>query len=275
MRIDSHQHFWTYSASEYGWLGNGMESLRRDFHPEHLKPELLAHHLDGCIAVQARQTLQETVWLLDLADEFSFVKGVVGWAPLAAPDFEAIAERLASQKKLVGLRHVVQSEADPTSLENPDFQRGVAAMESRGWVYDILIFERQLPAAIAFVDRFPNHRFVLDHVAKPRIRDRELEPWATRMRELAKRPNVWCKISGMVTEADWKAWQPADLRPYLDVALEAFTPQRLLFGSDWPVCLAASTYSRWVQSVAQWSRSLSGAERNRLFGETAREVYGL
>ena len=275
MRIDSHQHFWNYSANEYGWLGDGMESLRRDFYPEHLEPELLANRMDGCIAVQARQTLEETVWLLDLADESAFVKGVVGWAPLAAPDFEAIAERLASQKKLVGLRHVVQSEADPTSLENPDFQRGVAAMRSRDWVYDILIFERQLPAAIAFVDRFPNNRFVLDHVAKPRIRDGEFETWATRMRGMARRPNVWCKVSGMVTEADWKGWQPAHLRPYLDLVLEAFTPQRLLFGSDWPVCLVASTYGRWVQTVEDWSRELSDAERGRLFGETAREVYAL
>lgn len=275
MRIDAHQHFWQYTAAEYGWLGDGMEQLRRDFLPEHLRPELLAAELDGCIAVQARQTLEETVWLLDLADENPWIAGVVGWAPLAAHDIAAILERLSSQKKLKGLRHVIQDEADPTSLTNPHFQRGAGLLAEHGWVYDILIFERQLPAAITFVDKFPNQRFVLDHVAKPRIRERIRNPWEANLRELARRPNVWCKVSGMVTEADWSTWRTADLKPYLDAALEAFTPARLLFGSDWPVCLAASTYARWRETAEQWAAPLSAAERARIFGDTAKEVYAL
>ncbi len=275
MRVDAHQHFWKYSAAEYGWLGDGMEQLRRDFLPEHLRPELLAAEINGCIAVQARQTLEETVWLLDLADEHPWISGVVGWAPLAADDIAAILQRLSSQKKLKGLRHVIQSEPDPTSLADPKFQRGVALLAAHGWVYDILIFERQLATAIAFVDRFPKQRFVLDHIAKPRIREGIREPWKANLRELARRPNVWCKVSGMVTEADWGTWQPEHLRPYLDIVLEAFTPARLLFGSDWPVCLAASTYSRWRETVELWASPLSAAERARIFGETAKEVYGL
>lgn len=275
MRVDAHQHFWQYSAAEYGWLGEGMEQLRRDFLPEHLRPELLAARMDGCIAVQARQSLDETVWLLDLADEHPWIAGVVGWAPLAAADAPAILERLASQRKLKGLRHVIQSEPDPTSFGSPDFQRGVALMAPYSWVYDILIVERQLPAASAFVDRFPQQRFVLDHIAKPRIREGMLAPWADNLRELAKRPNVWCKVSGMVTEADWRNWHPRQLHPYLEVAIDAFTPARLLFGSDWPVCLAASTYARWVETVEQWAAPLSATERARIFGETAKEVYAL
>ncbi|MCW5962801.1 MAG: amidohydrolase family protein [Bryobacterales bacterium] len=275
MRIDAHQHFWQYTAAEYGWLGDGMEQLRRDFLPDHLRPELLAAEMDGCIAVQARQTLEETVWLLDLADENPWIAGVVGWAPLAADDIGAVLDRLSSQTKLKGLRHVIQSEADPTSLANPQFQRGAGLLAERGWVYDILIFERQLPSAIAFVDKLPNQRFVLDHVAKPRIRESVREPWEANLRELARRPNVWCKVSGMVTEADWSTWRTADLKPYLDAALEAFTPARLLFGSDWPVCLAASTYARWRETVEQWAAPLSAAERARIFGDTAKEVYSL
>ena len=275
MRIDSHQHFWQYSAAEYGWLGTGMESLRRDFLPVHLEPELMAARMDGCIAVQARESLAETVWLLDLADENSFIQGVVGWAPLAADDIANVLERLASQTKLKGLRHVVQSEDDPTSLANPAFQRGVGLMARYGWVYDLLIVERQLPAAIAFVDLFPEQRFVLDHLAKPRIRERIREPWAAQFRELAKRPNVWCKVSGMVTEADWGKWRASDLHPYLDTALEAFKPERLLFGSDWPVCLAASSYARWAETLESWSNPLSANDRARIVGESAKEGYGL
>lgn len=227
------------------------------------------------VSVQARQTLVETTWLLDLAARHSFIKGVVGWVALAAPDVADKLARLAANPKLKGVRHVVQAEPDDAFLERDAFNRGVAALAPLGLVYDILIVARQLPAAIHFVDRHPHQRFVLNHLAKPPIKSGVREPWAARIRDLARRPNVWCKLSGMVTETDFSTGHDADLRPYFDVVLEAFGPQRLLFGSDWPVCLAACDYGRWHSTVARWIGTLSVEEQFRIWGGTAREVYSL
>jgi L-fuconolactonase len=274
MVIDSHHHFWRYTAAEYGWIGDGMATIRRDFLPEHLDAELTAAGVDGAITVQARQTVEETAWLLELARSWPRNCGVVGWVPLCDPRVGETLERFAASPALRGVRHVVQGEPDDEFMLRPDFNRGVSALGPLGLVYEILIFERQLPAAIRFADLHPDLRLVLDHVAKPRIRDGELEPWASRMRELARRPNLWCKLSGMVTEADYGGWTVEQLRPYVAVALDCFGPERLLFGSDWPVCLVACSYGRWVRIVREAIADLSQAEQAAILGGNAARVYG-
>jgi L-fuconolactonase len=274
-RIDAHHHLWRYAEDEYGWISNEMSVLSRDYLPEDLRRELFASGIHGSIAVQARQTLEETSWLLRFASEFDFVRGVVGWAPLASPEFPAVIEHLQESEKLKGLRHVIQDEPDNDFMHRPGFNAGVALLKQYGLVYDILIFERHLPAAISFVDRHPAQVFVLDHVAKPRIRERKLEPWKKNIRELARRENVYCKVSGMVTEASWKNWSPADLQPYFDVVLQSFGPNRLMAGSDWPVCLLATTYHTWFSTVEEFIRPLSIAEREMILGSVASEVYSL
>lgn len=252
-----------------------MTVLRRDFLPADLERELAGVGVDGAVAVQARQTLEETDWLLSLAEDSPLLRGVVGWAPIARDDFSAELDRLKSRRKLKGLRHVVQDEPDDNFINRPDFNRGIKMLEGSSLVYDILIFERHLPAAIQFADRHPNQVFVLDHIAKPRIRERVMEPWKQNISELARRPNVYCKLSGLVTEADWSTWSEADLRPYVDVVLEAFTPARLMFGSDWPVCLLASSYRKWLEATRHLTGQLSATEKERVLGTTACEVYHL
>jgi L-fuconolactonase len=275
-RIDSHQHFWRYSKSEYGWITDEMADIRKDFLPPDLKPELDQSGFHGTVAVQARESTEETLALLRLADEYpDVIQGVVGWVPLAAPDLEETLLRLSGEKALRGVRHLVQGERDPDFLSRADFNRGIAALRRHGLVYDILIFERQLAATIAFVDRHPDQVFVLDHIAKPKIGAGLLEPWARQIRDLALRPNVYCKLSGMVTEADYHSWRPEQLTPYMDVVLEAFGPHRLLFGSDWPVCLVAATYSEWANLVQQYLSRLTLSEQDAIFGGTATQVYGL
>jgi L-fuconolactonase len=274
-RIDAHHHLWRYAKEAYRWIADDMGVLARDFLPEDLRRELLISGIHGSIAVQARQALAETTWLLRFADEFGFIRGVVGWAPLASPEFPAVIERLQESEKLKGLRHVIQDEPDDDFMLRPNFNAGVALLKQYGLVYDILIFERHLPAAISFVDRHPAQVFVLDHIAKPRIRNRELDPWRANIREFARRENVFCKVSGMVTEGNWKNWSPADLQPYFDVVLQAFGPKRLMAGSDWPVCLLATTYQTWFSTVEEFIRPLSIAEREMILGGVAGEVYSL
>ncbi len=272
--IDAHQHFWNYTPAQYEWIDDSMASLRRNFLPPDLFAELTDAGVSGTIAVQARQTLSETKWLLDLAEENSFIRGVVGWAPIADPEFPEILEELTGKPTLVGLRHVVQAEPDGF-LASATFNTGIAALGRMKMVYDILIVERQLPEAIEFADRHRNQTFVLDHIAKPRIAEGELEPWARNIRELAKRENVFCKLSGMVTEAKWDSWTAASLQPYVDVVLEAFGPRRLMVGSDWPVCTVASSYRRWFETLNELLAHLSSDERARIFAGTAIEAYQL
>ena len=274
-KIDAHHHLWQYDKENYGWIDQSMGVLRRDFLPPDLYKELRSAGIDGAVAVQAQQTLTETAWLLSLADQFSFIRGVVGWAPIASEDFSTHLDHLRSHRKLKGLRHIIQSEPDDNFILNGSFNRGIARLKNTGLVYDILIFDRHLPAATQFVDRHPQQRFVLDHVAKPRIRERLMDPWRRNIAELAKRENVYCKISGMVTEADWGAWSQHDLWPYLEVALEAFGPQRLMVGSDWPVCLLAVSYSVWFQVLNAFLAKLAVAQRERILVGTESEVYGL
>lgn len=274
MTLDSHHHLWRYTTAEYGWIDDSMSILRRDFLPADLERELAAAHVDGAVTVQARQTLDETRWLLALANDTPSIRGVVGWAPLADDGIERILDEFADAPKLKGLRHVVQAEA-PGFLDGEAFNDGIRTLNSRGLVYDILIFERQLEEAIRFVDRHPNQTFVLDHIAKPKIAAAELEPWRTNLRELARRQNVSCKVSGLVTEAHWSDWNLEALRPYLETVLDAFGPSRLMAGSDWPVCLVASSYAGWWEVLRTYFAGLSEDEQAEIFGQTASRIYRL
>ncbi len=277
--IDAHHHFWRYDPAEYDWIDDTMSALRRDFLAPDLAAALGAAGVKGAISVQARQTLDETRWLLAIAREHDFIAGVVGWVPLAAPSLRTELAPLAANRKLRGVRHVLQGEADPGFLDRADFNRGIDALREFGLAYDLLIYEHQLPATLAFVDRHPGQVFVLDHAAKPRIRERLIEPWRTHIGELARRPEVYCKLSGLVTEAapdpSTDAWTDADLRPYADTVLEAFGPSRVMFGSDWPVCLVASPYDRWLDTVKTWTAGLTASERAEVMGGTARRAYQL
>lgn len=271
--IDAHHHLWHYSAAEYGWIDDSMAGLRRDFVTADLENELAAG-VDGTIVVQARQSDEETRWLLSCAHETTRILGVVGWADIAAEDFERRLEGFAQQPQLVGLRHVVQAEPDGF-LDGAAFDRGICTMQGSGLVYDILIYERQLDEATRFVDRHPHQPFVLDHIAKPKIAAGELEPWCTRIIELARRPNVCCKVSGMVTEANPKNWTPEQLRPYLDAVVDAFGPGRLMAGSDWPVCLVGTSYKGWWDLLRGYFAEFSEDERASVFGACAMKTYGL
>ena len=272
--IDAHHHLWSYSAIEYEWIDDRMGALRRDFLPTDFIDELATAGIDGAVTVQSRQTLEETHWLLELAERYKQILGVVGWAPIASPDFETSLETLKANPKLVGLRHVVQAEPQDF-LDGEDFNRGIRAMHGTGLVYDLLVVEHQLEEAIRFVDRHPQQIFVLDHIAKPKIAAAEIEPWRTRIQELSKRSNVCCKVSGMVTEDSWSHWSIESLRPYLDTVVNAFGADRLMAGSDWPVCLVASGYAQWWQVLQNYFANSSNDERANIFGATANRIYNL
>lgn len=274
LRIDAHHHLWTYTRQEYGWIGDAMAALRRDFTAHDLHREMERAGIHAAVAVQARESLEETQWLLKQAAAHPRIAGVVGWAPIASDIFPEVVNRLKEHDRLVGLRHIVQ--AEPAGfLDGQAFNRGIALLEPAGLCYDILIAEHQLDEAARFIDRHPYQRFVVDHCAKPRIAAGELEPWSSRMRALALRPNVVCKISGLVTEANWTSWTLGDLRPYLDTVLDAFGPARVMAGSDWPVCLVATSYSHWWDALHLYTESLSTSERRSIHGDVARSFYRL
>jgi len=275
MNIDAHQHFWKYNSAEYDWIDDSMAVIRRDFLTADLRREISQAGVDGVVAVQARQIVEETEWLLRLANENDFIRGVVGWVPLRDPGVGEVLKKLAVNPKLRGIRHVVQTEPDDRFILGSDFNRGIKLLKQFGLTYDILIYERQLPPAIEFVDRHPDQVFVLDHIAKPRIRDNLLEPWRKNIRELARRENVYCKLAGLVTEAHYEQWTEDQLKPYVDTVLEAFGPRRLMFGSDWPVCLVACTYTRWHEIVTRFASRLSANDQAWIFGKTAIKAYGL
>ena len=275
MKIDAHQHFWTFNPTEYRWIDETMPQLRRDFLPKHLRELLDAVGIDGSIAVQARQSTEETAWLLELAQWEDRIRGVVGWVELVADSVQCDLEHFAANPLLKGLRHVVQDEPNDDFLLRDDFNRGVSLLEEFDLTYDILIFERHLPQAIAFVDRHPNQVFVLDHIAKPRIRDGIHQPWKQNITALAERPNVYCKLSGLVTEANITRLSYDALIPYMETVLDAFSPHRLMFGSDWPVCTLACEYATWATWVQNFIAQLSSAEQARIFGLTAVEAYRL
>jgi L-fuconolactonase len=272
--IDAHQHFWIYDATEYAWIDSTMAPLQRDFLPGDLKQEMDRAGVTSCIAVQARQSLEETRWLLELADAHAFVAGVVGWVDLQADDAEAQLERVAAHPKTVGVRHIVQAVA-PGFLDHPRFRQVIARLEPLGLTYDILVYARQLAEALGFARAFPRQPFVLDHLGKPDIRGARYSDWRRDFDALAALPNVTCKLSGLVTEADWREWTPGQLRPYLDAALEAFGPARLMIGSDWPVCLLAARYDDVVSLVRDALAEYSEDEQQQVLGQTARDFYRL
>jgi L-fuconolactonase len=275
MKIDGHQHFWIYTSGDFGWISTGMEVLKQDYLPEDLAPLLQANGLDGSVVVQAMQTLQETEWLLGLANQTSFLKGVVGWVDLCGVEVSQQLERFASNPKFRGVRHIVQSEPDEQFMLRPDFQNGIRSLGEFGLTYDLLVLPHQLTAACELVAAFPDQPFVLDHLAKPLIKDGLRSPWDQHVRRLASFPNVCCKISGMVTEADWKSWRPADFKPYLDIVFEAFGPERILYGSDWPVCRLAAEYDQVFRLLDEYITSLSASEQAAVLGGVATRFYGL
>jgi L-fuconolactonase len=274
MHIDAHQHFWIYNRQEYGWIGEAMGSIRRDFLPAELKPHLENSGFQGSVLVQVRQTLEETRWLLELAEDNPFILGVVGWVDLRSPRLRAELESFAGMPKLVGIRHIVQSEPDDFLLR-ADFLRGISMLDGFNLAYDILIYAKHLPVAAEFVGRFPRQRFVLDHLAKPPIKSGTVDLWARGIRELASFPNVFAKVSGLVTEADWQAWKPEDIRPYLDVAFECFGPSRLMIGSDWPVCTLAASHTRVVNLVKEYLSGYAEEERDAVLGGNAAKFWRL
>jgi len=274
-RIDTHQHFWSFVPASYDWITTEMAVLRRSFTPAELRPLLERAGVTATLAVEARGHLDETQNLLRIAAETDFVCGVVGWLPLMEPRAPGLIEQLSSQSALKGVRHWMGAPNDTSFMTQPALHEGVALLERAGLTYDLMLWPLQLPAATQFVDRHPRQVFVLDHFAKPFIRAGELEPWSQHVRELARRPNVYCKLSGLTTEADHERWALDELRPYVDVALEAFGPRRLMFGSDWPVCTLASSYQRWVETVEALIAGSSAEEQAWIWGGTATAAYRL
>jgi L-fuconolactonase len=272
MRIDSHKHFWHYDPADYPWIAPGS-ILQQDYLPHDLQPQLQQGGIGGCIAVQARQDFKENRFLTKLASEHAFILGVVGWIDLRSPQASKQAYAFKQMPKAVGVRHVVQDEPDPHFMAGATFRAGIAQLQQHQLAYDILIYEGQLADAIALVRDFPEQRFILDHVAKPRIRQRELQPWAARMTELSRFPNVFVKFSGMITQADPQHWKPQDLTPYWETTVQAFGMDRVLFGSDWPVIRLAGEYARWVEVVERWLDPFTQDQRDQVWGKNAQRAY--
>lgn len=275
MRIDSHQHFWLYNRNEYGWMNETLTDLRRDFLPDDLAPLLAQTGIDGTIAVQARQTLGETEWLLALSDRFDFIKGVVGWVDLCSPHVDAQLDQVSRHPRLKGVRHIVHDEADDRFMLRTDFLAGLNQLSEFDLAYDLLLFPKHLPVAVEVVRRFPRQPFVLDHIAKPPIEDHIFGGWEADLRALAAFDNVFCKVSGLVTQAAWQQWQPSDFEPYLDIVFDAFGVERLMFGSDWPVCTVAADYGQAVDLVENYVARRAPHARAAIFGGTAAAVYGV
>ncbi|MFT3903615.1 MAG: amidohydrolase family protein [Niabella sp.] len=275
LKIDAHQHFWHYDPVRDSWITNDMKKIRRDFLPEDLAPVLSENGMDGCMVVQSDQSPAETMFQMGNALENDFIKGVVGWVDLRAKDIDEQLAFLSNFKKLKGFRHILQGEADRSLMLKKKFMNGIAHLDKYHFTYDILIFPDQIKAAAKLAAAFPYQKFILDHIAKPPIHRGEIEAWAKDIRYLAANENVACKVSGMVTEASWKSWKQSDFQPYLDVIVEAFGMKRLLFGSDWPVCLLSATYKQVKGICNKYFKSFSGAEKDDFYGGNAIRWYGL
>ena len=270
--IDSHQHFWYYSPKKHGWIDDSMHVLHRDFKPQDLLPVFKKNKIDGCIAVQADTTIEETSFLLSIAEEHDFVLGVVGWVDLCDPNIEKKLEQFSGKDNLKGYRHIVQDEPNGF-LDRSDFRAGIKKLASYNYTYDVLIYPHQLEEAIRFVKAFPNQYFILDHLAKPYIKNKKIDLWQEHITQLATFDNISCKVSGIVTEANWDNWRFTDLTPYLDVITNTFGTERLLFGSDWPVCLLGSSYEEILQIVATYFESFSQDEKESIFYKNAQAIY--
>lgn len=275
MIIDSHQHFWLYEPKKHDWIDDSMSIIRKDFTPTELQHVYQTNNIDGCVAVQADQTLEETDFLLKLASENNFIKGVVGWVDLRSKTIEEVLSTYSKNSTLKGFRHIVQGESDPNFLLRPNFTRGISFLEKYNYTYDILVLPHQLGSVLEFVQKFPNQKFVIDHIAKPYIKDGFFDGWATLIKEIGKHSNVSCKLSGMITEADFKTWTADQIHPYMDVILQAFGSERILFGSDWPVCLVAGNYTQVKKLTTEFIAKLSQNEQNAIMGNNAVKFYNL
>lgn len=275
VRIDSHQHFWMYNAVQHEWINDEMAVIRRDFLAEELGEVLQDNEVSGCVAVQADQSIAENDFLLGLADAHSFIKGVVGWVDLQSASVGEELARYAELEMMKGFRHILQGEQQRDLMLQKSFLKGIAQLEQYNFTYDILILPDQLKYIPEFVAQFPNQRFVIDHLAKPPIKQQQIKDWKADIERVAQHENVCCKVSGMVTEADFKSWKQEDLRPYLDVVTEAFGTQRLLYGSDWPVCLVAAEYQKVIQVLSTYFSSFSAEEQALVFGKNAIDFYQL
>jgi L-fuconolactonase len=274
MKLDSHQHFWKYSPQQHNWIDDSMVSLKRDFLPNDLEPHLIENKIEACVVVQADQSEKETEFLLELATQYEFIKGVVGWVDLRAKNVEERLQFYSQNQYFKGVRHIVQSEKQDFLLD-PAFQNGIGKLGNLNLTYDLLIYSHQIGAAIKLVSQFPNQKFVLDHLAKPNIVNGKIDPWKNQIQRLAQFSNVSCKISGMVTEADHSQWKPSDFIPYLDIVFDAFGENRILFGSDWPVCLLAASYQEVYQLITDYTVNFSLEQRDKLFGANAERFYNI
>ena len=274
MRIDSHQHFWKFDPVRHSWIDSSMQNIAKDFLPKDLKPLLETNLMDGCIAVQADQSEIETQFLLRLAEENSFIKGVVGWVDLSAEDLSKRLEVFSKNPLFKGVRHVLQAEKEGFMLKD-QFLRGISELKNFNLTYDILIYPNQLEEARLLIEKNPDQPFVLDHLAKPYIKQQKIKNWASDIKELAKYKNVYCKLSGMVTEADWNHWQFENFKKYLSVAFDTFGSDRLMFGSDWPVCLLAGSYEHVVKIIDLFIENLEQVEKNNIMGGNACNFYNL
>lgn len=275
MKIDAHQHFWQYDPVRDSWIDGTMSVLKRDFMPDDLRRDMESCKTTGSIAVQADQSEEETRFLLKLAAENPLIKAVVGWVDLQADDVAKRLEHFAKNPHFKGVRHIVQAEADERFMLRPNFLRGIEALARHGLTYDILINPNQLGMALELVRQFPNQPFVLDHIAKPLIKDQVFDPWKDQLQQLAKFPNVYCKVSGLITEADWHAWKPEDIYPYLDIIFEAFGTDRLMYGSDWPVCQLAGSYEVVCELLTCYLKPFSEEDKNKIWGQNAVKFYNL
>jgi L-fuconolactonase len=273
--IDSHQHFWQFDPVRDSWISDDMKGIQQDFFPEHLFPLLQENGVDGTVIVQSDQSIEENIFQLNNAEKFDFIKGVVGWVDLQAEDVEDKLAYYKGFEKMKGFRHVLQVEADRALMLKPAFKHGISLLNKYGFTYDILIFPDQLGYSLELVKEFPEQPFVIDHVAKPYIKAGKIDDWKRDMEAIAQQQNVYCKISGMVTEADWKQWKKEDLLPYIDVVVNAFGTKRIMFGSDWPVCLVASSYKQWIELLREYFAPFSQEERDAFFGKNAIGFYKL
>ncbi len=275
MKIDAHQHFWKYNPAHQVWMTDQMQILKRDYLPEELESQFAALGFDGTIAVQARQSVAETAWLLQLAGEHDFIQGVVGWVDLRSPLLRDQLEQFGNHPKLVGVRHVVHDEPDDNFMLRPEFRRGLAQLREFNLTYDLLLFPKHLPVAVKLVQEFPDQPFVLDHIAKPQIAEKQFAPWQENLAALAQSPNVGCKLSGMVTEAKWRQWQPDDFHRYLDIVIEAFGTGRVMIGSDWPVCLLSGDYGSTMNVVTDYVQQFPASVRADILGGNCARFYGI
>jgi len=275
MKIDTHQHFWIYNDRDYVWMSAAMGKLRRDHLPKDLLPLIEVAGIDATVAVQARQCLEESTWLLELADEYPFIRAVVGWVDLCSEGVVDQLERLAQHPKLRGVRHVIHDEQDDEFMLRKAFLNGLRQLKRFGLTYDLLLFPRHLPIACNLVKRLPDQPFVLDHIAKPPVRAGEMAKWTTDLKRLAEFPNVLCKISGLVTEGNWNSWRAQDFEPYLDVVLNAFGPKRLMLGSDWPVCTLAADYASVIEFEVDYIAKLSSDEQRAILQDNPIKFYSL